>query len=299
MIDALRKLSRSPLNRYEFCLLIPTWNNIAYLKNCINSILKNSFFKNQIVVIINEGTDGTLHWVGEQTEIDYVYAPTNIGICYGLNAARSLIKSDYIVYVNDDMYVLPNWDKVIYDEIQNLGTKAFMLSATMIEPQHTNNPCVIVRDYGSDIDRFDESSLLKEYQDLAIEDWCGSMWPPNVVHVEMWDLVGGMSIEYSPGMYSDPDLTRKLFDAGVRIFKGKGASLVYHFGSKSTRRLRKSNGKKIFLAKWGITPGTFTKHYLQLGSKAADEIGEPQLNRKTLVLNKLKRLLNSWKHPFV
>ena len=46
-------------------------------------------------------------------------------------------------------------------------------------------------------------------------------------------LVGGMSIEFSPGMYSD--LSKKLYESVVRQFKGVGKSLVYHFYSESNK----------------------------------------------------------------
>ena len=46
-----------------FSILIPTYNNLEYLKVCINSIRKNSKFSHQIIVHINEGTDGTLEYV--------------------------------------------------------------------------------------------------------------------------------------------------------------------------------------------------------------------------------------------
>lgn len=295
MIDLISKHVRSSQNNYTFCVIIPSWNNLEYLKLCIGSIRKNSHFDVQIVVIVNEGIDSTLDWLEEQSEIDYVHAKINIGICFGLNIARSLIKSDYLVYVNDDMYLLPNWDLELYNEIQLLGTKSFMLSATMIEPVNTNNPCVIVKDYGHDLKSFNEELLMKEYSGLMTADWNGSMWPPNVVHVDLWDLVGGMSIEFSPGMYSDPDLARKLFAAGVRIYKGKGTSLVYHFGSKTTKRLRKNWGKKIFLLKWGITPKTFTTHYLKLGERSPAIKDYPVLNTTTRLINFIKRIMSSCK----
>lgn len=47
-----------------------------------------------------------------------------------------------------------------------------------------------------------------------INDWMGATIPPNIVHRDIWDLVGGYSIEYSPGMYSDPDFTAKLYMCG-------------------------------------------------------------------------------------
>ena len=46
-----------------FSIIIPTYNNLNYLKICINSILKNSKFKHQIVVHVNEGEDGTINYL--------------------------------------------------------------------------------------------------------------------------------------------------------------------------------------------------------------------------------------------
>jgi glycosyltransferase involved in cell wall biosynthesis len=294
MIENIVKHQKTTQQNYTFCVLIPTWNNIEYLKVCINSILKNSHFAIQIIVIVNEGNDDTLACLERKGEIDYIHAKHNIGICYGLNIARSLVKSEYIVYVNDDMYVLPNWDLEFYKEITAIGHKAFMLSGTMIEPIDTNNACVIVKNYGQSPSEFKEELLLQEYSHLYTDDWSGSMWSPNVVHVDMWDLVGGLSAEFSPGMYSDPDFAMKLFTAGVRIFKGKGSCLVYHFGSKTTKRIKKNNGRKLFLLKWGITPHTFTQMFLKLGKKYSKTIDNPILPKKTVFLNRVKRLMNSW-----
>ncbi len=221
MINDISKHQKTSKTNYKFSVLIPTWNNIEYLKLCINSILKNSYYELQIIVIVNDGKDGTIEWIESQKEIDYVHSKNNIGICYGLNIARSLIKSQYIIYVNDDMYMFPNWDYELDNEIKVIGNKNFMLSSTMIEPTNSGNPCVVVKNYGQDIQSFNENLLLKEYNHLFINDWNGSTWPPNVVHIDMWDLVGGLSTEFSPGMYSDPDFSRKLFEVGVSCLRVK------------------------------------------------------------------------------
>lgn len=292
MIDSLVKHISTKQEAYKMTVLIPSWNNLPILKLCIQSIRKNSHFGLQIIVIINEGVDGTLNWIKEQEDVDYVYAKKNIGICFALNACRSLLKSEYIVYLNDDMYVLPDWDFELYKEIEKQDSKEFMLSATMIENVKTLNNCVVVKDYGDDVGNFREEALLKEYKDLVIPDWTGSTWPPNVIHVEMWDLVGGMSIEFSPGMYSDPDLSRKLHMAGVRSFKGVGSSLVYHFGSKSTKRVRKNRGRNMFLLKWGLTAKAFTQAYLNIGSKYKGNVGEPNKMPERKLINRIKRVLS-------
>jgi glycosyltransferase involved in cell wall biosynthesis len=294
MIEDIEKFQRTSKSLYRFSILIPTWNNLEFLKICINSIKKNSHFDLQIIVIVNEGNDGTQEWIRNQEEIDYIYSKNNIGICLGLNIARSIVKSEYIVYVNDDMYVLPGWDLALYKEIELIGHKNFTLSSTMIEPTDTGNACVVVRDYGRNSRDFQEERLLNEYKGLSIVDWSGSMSPPNVIHVDMWDLVGGMSIEFSPGIFSDYDFSRKLFEAGVRYFKGKGNSLVYHFGSKSIFRIKHNKGRKTFLLKWGYTTRIFNDKYLKRGKVFTGNISEPELDILTLAINKFKQFINCW-----
>ena len=43
-----------------FSILIPSFNNLNYLKTCIKSLKKNSKFDHQLIVHVNEGSDGTL-----------------------------------------------------------------------------------------------------------------------------------------------------------------------------------------------------------------------------------------------
>ena len=71
----------------KFSILIPTWNNLSFLKLCIESIKKNSAFKHQIIIYVNDGSDGTLDWV-KAKQLDYVHSPQNVGICFALNALR-------------------------------------------------------------------------------------------------------------------------------------------------------------------------------------------------------------------
>jgi len=293
MTESIKKVNRKDCTKSKFSILIPSWNNLDYLQVCVNSILKNSYFEHQIIIVVNEGLDGTLDWIEKKEDIDYIHAKKNIGICYALNVCRSLIATDYVVYANDDMYFLPNWDKALMDEIQKIRHNQFMLSATMIEPSG-NNPCAVISDYGTDINSFREKDLLDNQKKLFRNDWSGSTWPPNIMHLDNWDLVGGMSIEYSPGMYSDPDLSRKLWEIGVRTFIGKGNSLVYHFGCKSTKRIKKNKGQKNFVLKWGISARTFMEEYLLRGQDAVGKLPDKSLSRSDKFKQFIKRIKASF-----
>ncbi len=249
----------------RFSILIPTWNNLDLVKLCVASIRRNSTFPHQVVLHINEGSDGTLEWArGEK--LAYTRSPDNIGICYAVNLARTLARTDYIVFMNDDMYVCPGWDAAIWEEISRLGPNNFFLSATMFEPYPTRStPVIAPRNYGVSVETFEEERLLREYDKPEKSDWSGATRPPNIVHKSLWDMVGGYSVDFSPGSYSDPDFSMKLWKAGVRHFRGIGRSRVYHFTSKSIKRTRMNVGRKHFLRKWGITSSTLEKHLLHLG----------------------------------
>jgi GT2 family glycosyltransferase len=257
-----------------FSIIIPTWNNIEYLKICIESIRKNSTLKHQIIVHVNEGKDETLSWLESQPDIDYTFSKENIGVCFALNACRSFVDTDYILYSNDDMYFCPLWDKYLYDEIISIKHKYFALSATSIE-RNPQSICSIEKNYGSGIENFDEALLLKEYAALPFKDWMGATYPPNMVHRDLWDIVGGYSIEFTPGWFADQDFSLKLWEAGVRYFKGVSASRVYHFLNKTTGRTKKNRGYYKFIAKWRFTARTFTDIILKRGMPFAGPATEP------------------------
>lgn len=259
-----------------FSILIPTWNNLNYLKTCIHGIRKNSAFQHQIIVHVNDGSDGTLSWI-RQEKIDFTHSSENIGICKAVNKAAVMVQNNYVVFMNDDMYPLPGWDTALFREITNAGTDLFMFSSTMIEPYNTGNNCVIVADYGRETTGFKEDLILKEYNKLPKEDWSGSCWPPNVVHKKWWDNCGGYSEEFSPGMSSDDDFAMKMWSNGCRIFKGVSDSRVYHFISKSTGRVDKNDGRKQFKAKWGIKQSLFHRYYLRRGQKYTGTLTEPSI----------------------
>ena len=49
-----------------FSIIIPTYNNLKYLKICLESLKKNSFYKHEIILHINEGSDGTLEFANKE-----------------------------------------------------------------------------------------------------------------------------------------------------------------------------------------------------------------------------------------
>jgi len=269
-------------------ILIPTWNNLPFLKCCVESIRKNSMAEHEILVYVNEGLDGTAEWCWSQ-KLKFIHSPSNVGVCTALNALFELTSEDLICYVNDDMYLCPDWDKVLIDEILSIGHEKFYLSSTMIEPVATGNRCVLAPfDFGRHPDAFNETALLNALPSMQKTDWSGSTWPPSVMHRNMWLAIGGYGEEFSPGLYSDPDVSMKLWRQGVREFKGLGESCAYHFMSKSTGRVKMNDGKTTFLKKWGVSSSWFVKNVLRQGEVYTGPL--PECSISPSLKDRLKRL---------
>jgi glycosyltransferase involved in cell wall biosynthesis len=266
------QLTPEPIGKSApFSIVIPTWNNLELLRLCVQSLQKNSVYPHQIIIHVNDGSDGSLEWVKSQG-LEHTHSSENIGICLPVNCAAAKAKHDYILYLNDDMYCCPGWDSKLAERVEVIGHDAFMLSGTMIEPVDSGNPCVMVSDCGRDAQSFQEAKLLAELKGLNKTDWYGATWPPTLVHRRWWHAVGGYSTEFSPGMSSDNDFSMKMWAAGCRVFVGVGDSMVYHFMCKSTGRIVKNNGRKQFMRKWGITSSLFDRYYLRRGVPAETQV---------------------------
>ena len=263
-----------------FSIIIPTLNNIDYLKLCISSIKKNSKYNHEIIVHVNLGNDGTLDFLKNEN-IKYTFTNYNAGICEGVNRASKISTSDYLLYSHDDFYFCPNWDFTLKKELDLLKTNLFYLSGTMVENGQVKLDC------GYNLETFDEKKLLNSFHDIKFHDFQGSTWAPHLIHKETWNKVGGFSEEYFPGTGSDPDLNKKLWNIGVRIFKGLQYCKVYHFGSIVTRKKEKkintitwsgNKGSKIFLLKWGYSIKFFKKYFLRSDLIYDGPLKEPNKN---------------------
>ncbi len=255
-------------------IVIPTYNNLNYLKLCLKSLEKNSSYKHEIIIHINDGSDGTLNFV-KDSNFKHTVSNDNIGLCSSMNKAAKLASSQYILYSHDDMYFCPEWDKVLIDEVKNLDHDNFYLSGTMIEPNSGHIAC----DFGVDLDNFKEDELLLKYKSVNFYDHQGTHFAPHLVSKRMWNKVGGFSEEFNPGIASDPDFNMKLWKEGVRIFKGLNDFKVYHFGSLTTRKkknLIQNKGDKTFLKKWGFSTKFFKKYYLKSKTKYDGPLNEPK-----------------------
>ena len=277
-----------------FSIIVPTFNNLEYLKLCLKSLKKNSKYNHEIIIHINEGTDGTLEFLKNENFIT-TYSRENAGVCVAFNEAAKKAKNQFIVLAHDDMYFCPGWDDFFYEEIKKMPmNQDFFLSGTMVQPFES----YINLDCGNSISNFNERKLLEELPKIKFNDFQGTHWQPSLIPINTWNKVGGFSEEFTPGLGSDPDFNMKLWNIGVRIFKGLGNCRVYHFSSLSLRKKAWNNGAKTFLLKWGLSIKFFKKHYLRSDKQFDGLLLEPVKNF-SYFYDLLKNKFSFFYHKFI
>ena len=244
----------------KLSIIIPTYNNLPYLKFFLYSLKKNSLFDHEIILHINDGSDGTLQYAKEN-KIKYTHSSDNVGLCTSMNSAYKLATTNHILYSHDDMFFCLNWDKYLINEINNQKDNLYYLTGTMVSTRYG----LINYNCGATVYDFDEIKFQEFCDSDKTPNLQSSHWTPFLIHKQLWEEIGGFSEEFNPGDGSDPDLCMKLWIENVRIFMSISKFKDYHFNSKTTRNSKVilNNGTKTFLFKYGFNPRFLRKHYLR------------------------------------
>ena len=269
-----------------FSIVIPTWNNLEYLKLCVASIRAHSAYDHEIIIHVNDGCDGTLEWVREEN-LKYSHSRDNIGVCLAVNLLSAQATREWLLYMNDDMVCCPGWDAALVEAVRAAPSPLAMYFSTLIEPADTGNPLLVFRDCGRTPADFDETALLANYAVPERPDVLGHGSQPTLVRRTYWQMVGGYSMEFGPGLSSDDDLLMKFWVAGCRHFRVVGASRIYHFSCRSTGRVRRNRGGRTFVMKWGITQQEFKRRFLVASARGIDPAS--RFPRST-VLGRMRRM---------
>ena len=118
----------------EVSVVIPNYNGIQYIDNCISELkaqLNEISF--HMIVVDNHSTDGSIELVQEKyPEVEVIPLDENYGFCKAVNVGIKAAKTPYVILLNNDTKVLPGFVKNLYDTI-NRNKKIFSVSSMMIQ----------------------------------------------------------------------------------------------------------------------------------------------------------------------
>ena len=125
---------------------IVTYNSGRFIKRCLESVLAQKFTRKEIVVVDNASTDGTVD-ILEQFEdrCKIVYNDENIGFAAAQNQAIRLSQGEWVLTLNPDVLLLPNFIQALVDAGQmhpRIGTVCGKLLAILATFDLPDKPLV-------------------------------------------------------------------------------------------------------------------------------------------------------------
>ena len=84
-------------------VIIPHWNGIDILSDCLESLSKNTYPNLEIIVVDNASTDASSEWVSlHYPDIKLVQNNKNYGYAGGCNKGAKVSLGDYLIFLNND-----------------------------------------------------------------------------------------------------------------------------------------------------------------------------------------------------
>lgn len=98
-------------------VIVPVYNTEKYLKNCIDSLLKQNFDDYEIIVIndLSPGNAEEIIKSYNDKKIVYIKNKTNKGIGYNRNLGIKKAKGEYVCFIDSDDYVREDFISKMYN----------------------------------------------------------------------------------------------------------------------------------------------------------------------------------------
>ncbi len=91
-------------------IIIPHWNGIETLSECIDSLLKSTFESYEVIVVDNASSDGSQAWIKEShPHIKLVENDRNYGYAGGCNRGADKASGEFLVFLNNDTIQKSDW----------------------------------------------------------------------------------------------------------------------------------------------------------------------------------------------
>lgn len=117
----------------DVTVIIPNYNGIAYIKDCLDSLKMQSYPDFEIIVVDNASTDGSCEVVEKDfPEVKLIKLSQNFGFCRAVNEGIRVTKTKYLILLNNDTKA----DKDFVRELRNAidaHDDTFSVAAKMLQ----------------------------------------------------------------------------------------------------------------------------------------------------------------------
>ena len=223
-------------------LIIPSRNNIKYLKWCYDAIRNNLSHKNHEVCVADDAsTDGTWEWCQEMQQQDPNFkairndGPARKGMTELYNIlVETVATNDVVMIYHADMYISKNADLLI----EKYLVPQTVVCLTRIEPPlHPGGPEKIVQDFGMEPETFKKDEFEKWLLTTKVnrkDKTTEGVFAPWAIYKQDFLKIGGHDLLFAPTSKEDSDIFNRFFLSDYK-FVQLWEACVYHLTCRGSR----------------------------------------------------------------
>lgn len=115
-------------------IVIPNYNGIHFLKDCLKSLTADiSGFQASVIIVDNGSEDGSQQWIKSNYPwVRLITFPENTGFCKAVNVGIKAAETPYVILLNNDTKVKLGFTKALTKAISE-SDNVFSVSAKMLD----------------------------------------------------------------------------------------------------------------------------------------------------------------------
>jgi GT2 family glycosyltransferase len=237
-------------------VIVLSWNGMAYLEDCLDAVVEQSYPDLQIVVVDNASNDGSASFVERRyPEVRLIRNDRNLGFAAGNNVGLRAADGELLVLLNQDAVVQPHWLGELADSFAD--AKVGVAGCKILRPdgrtiEHAGGyftwPLGLAFHHGdgeTDQGQYDELRKVEYVTAAAM-----------AIRRSTLQHVGLLDEGFYPGYFEDLDYCRRARESGYDVVCVPGARVV-HEGSSSFSRTVQGKPYAVFRGRFRY----ILKHY--------------------------------------
>ncbi len=119
-MQATPSLTPDSSDRPLVSIIIPHYNGIEVLSECLDSLKASTFERKEVIVVDNASEDGSADWIKEHhPEIRLIRNGTNEGYAGGCNRGAESARGEFLLFLNNDTVHDSGWLEPLVEALTN------------------------------------------------------------------------------------------------------------------------------------------------------------------------------------
>lgn len=259
-IDQVEALVFKKNEKPDVSVIILGFNKWQYSYSCLKSLVKNTSFKLnfEVIFIDNNSSDETPELAKKVKNLVYVRNEDNLGFVGGCNQGAKIAKGKFLVFLNNDTFVLPGWLSKLVETLKK-DDSIGLVGSKLVYPDGKLQEAGGIVWQDKNAWNFGNGGDPGEFQFNYLKDVDYCSGASLAIKKELFFAVGGFDEIYAPAFFEDTDLAFKVRKAGKRTVYQPKSELIHFEGVTAGKNVKKGfkqyqeTNKQKFFERWGVT----------------------------------------------